>query len=73
MEEEATWDELQFSRALEKAIGDTTKKQAQPPPEYEHAQHQDVRFWLTTCKISLTATHTNGKTRWTESNTPYPS
>ena len=49
-EEEATWDELQFSQALGKAIGDTTKRPAQPPPEYEHAKHQDVRFWLTACK-----------------------
>ena len=49
-EEEATWDEIRFSRALGKAIGDTTKGPAQPPPEYEHAKHQDVRFWLTTCK-----------------------
>ena len=49
-EEEATWDDLRFSRALGKAIGDTTKQPAQPPPEYEHAKHQDVRFWLTACK-----------------------
>ena len=49
-EEEATWDEIRFSRALGKAIGDTTKRPAQPPPEYEHAKHQDVRFWLTACK-----------------------
>ena len=38
---------MRFSRALGKAIGDTTKRPAQPPPEYEHARHQDVRFWLT--------------------------
>ena len=38
------------SRALGKAIGETTKRPAQPPPEYEHAKHQDVRFWLTACK-----------------------
>ena len=49
-EDEATWDELRFSRALGKAIGDTTKQPGQPPPEYEHAKHQDVRFWLTACK-----------------------
>ena len=45
-----TWDELRFSRALGKAIGDTTKRPAQPPPEYKHAKHQDVRFWLMACK-----------------------
>ena len=49
-EEEATRDELRFSRALGKAIGDTTKRPAQPPPEYEHANHQDVRYWLTAFK-----------------------
>ena len=49
-EEEATWDELRFSRALGKAIRESTKRQAQPPPEYEHAKLQDVRFWLTACK-----------------------
>ena len=49
-EEEATWDEIRFSRALGKAIRETTKRPAQPPPEYEHAKHQDVRFWLTECK-----------------------
>ena len=43
-------DELRFSRILARAIGDTSKRQAQPPPEYEHAKHQDVRFWLTACK-----------------------
>ena len=48
-EEEATWEKLRFSRALGKAIGDTTKRPAQPP-EYEHAKHQAVRFWHTTCK-----------------------
>ena len=49
-EEEATGDELRFSRALGKAIGETTKRSAQPPPQYEHAKHQNVRFWLTACK-----------------------
>ena len=48
--EKATWDELRLSRELGKAIGDTTKQPAEPPPEYEHAKHQDVRFWLTACK-----------------------
>ena len=43
-EEEATWDEFSFSQALGKAIGDTTKRPAQPPPEYEHAKHEAVRF-----------------------------
>ena len=33
-----------------KAIGETTKRPAQPPSEYKHAKHQDIRFWLTTCK-----------------------
>ena len=33
-----------------KAIGETTKRPTQPPSEYEHAKHQDIRFWLTTCK-----------------------
>jgi len=47
---EATEDEIIFSRALGKAIGETTKRPAQPPSEYEHAKHQDIRFWLTTCK-----------------------
>jgi len=27
-----------------------TKLPAQPPSEYEHAKHQDIRFWLTPCK-----------------------
>ena len=43
-------DELRFSRILGRAIGDTSKRPAQPPPEYEHTKHQDVRFWLTACK-----------------------
>jgi len=47
---EATKDEIRFSRALGKAIGETTKPPAQPPSEYEHAKHHDIRFWLTTCK-----------------------
>ena len=53
VEEEATWDELRYSRALGKAIGDTTKRPAQPPPEYEHAKHQDVRFCLRAYKDFL--------------------
>ena len=40
-------DELRFSRILGRAIGDTSKHPAQPPSEYEHAKHPDVRFWLT--------------------------
>ena len=72
-EEEATCDEIRFSRALGKAIGDTTKRPAQPPPEYEYAKHQDVRFWLTACKDFFDLTHPNGRTRRTELNTPYPS
>jgi len=47
---EATEDEMRFSRALGKAIGETTKRPAQPPSAYEYAKHQDIRFWLTTCK-----------------------
>ena len=43
-------DELRFSRIPGRTIGDTSKRPAQPPPEYEHAKHQDVRFWLTACK-----------------------
>ena len=43
-------DELRFSRILGRPIGDSTKRPAQPPPEYEHAKHQDIRFWLTACK-----------------------
>ena len=43
-------NELRFSRILGRAIGDTTKRPAQPPPDYEHAKHQDVSFWLTACK-----------------------
>ena len=43
-------DELRFSRIMGRAIGDTSKLPAQPPPEYEHAKNQDVRFWLTACK-----------------------
>jgi len=47
---EATEDVIRFSRALGKAIGETTKRLAQPTSEYEHAKQQDIRFWLTTCK-----------------------
>jgi len=47
---EATEDEIRFSRALGKAIGGTTKGPAQPLSEYEHAKHQDIRLWQTTCK-----------------------
>jgi len=47
---ETTEDEIRFSRALGKAIGETTKRPAQPPSEYEPAKHQDILFWLTTCK-----------------------
>ena len=43
-------DELRFSRRLGRAISVTSKRPAQPPPEYEHAQHHDVRFWLTALK-----------------------
>ena len=43
-------DELRFSPILGRAIGDTSTRPAQSPPEYEHAKHQDVRFWLTACK-----------------------
>ena len=43
-------DELRFPSIPGRAIGDTSKCPAQPPPEYEHAKHQDVRFWLTACK-----------------------
>jgi len=50
---EATEDEIRFSRALGKAIGETTKRVAQPPSEYEHAKNPDIRFWLTTCKDCL--------------------
>jgi len=46
----ATEDEIRFSRALGKAIGGTTKRPVQPPSEYEHAKHPDIRFWLTTCQ-----------------------
>jgi len=47
---EATKDERRFSRPLGKAIAETTKCPAQPQSEYEHAKHQDIQFWLTTCK-----------------------
>jgi len=47
---EDTEDQIRFSRALGKAIGETTKRPAQPPSEYEHAKHQDIRFWLTSYK-----------------------
>jgi len=47
---EATEDEMRFSRALGKAIGETTKCAARLLSEYEHAKHPDIRFWLTTCK-----------------------
>jgi len=47
---EAMEDEIQFPRALAKALGETTKCPAQLPLEYKHAKHQDIRFWLTTCK-----------------------
>jgi len=41
-------EEIRFSRAFGKAIGETRKRQAQPKSEYEHAKHQDIRFGLTT-------------------------
>jgi len=47
---EGTKDEIRFSRGSGKAIGETTKRRAQPPSEYEHTKHQDIQFWLTTCK-----------------------
>jgi len=45
---QATEDEIPFSRGLGKAIGETTKRLAQPGSKDEHAKHQDIRFWLTT-------------------------
>jgi len=47
---EAMEDEIRFSRALGKAIGETTKGPAQPPSEYKHAKPKDIRLWVTTCK-----------------------
>jgi len=47
---EAMEDEIPVSRALGQAIGEITKRATQPLSEYEHAKHQGVRFWLTTCK-----------------------
>jgi len=47
---EVTEDAIRFSTALGKAIGERTKAPAQPPLEYEHAKHQDIRFWLNTGK-----------------------
>ena len=47
---EPTEDQIQFSRALGKAIRETTKRPAQPPSGYEHAKHQDIWVLLTTCK-----------------------
>jgi len=41
---QATEDEIRFSRALGNAIGEITKRPAQPPSEYQHAKHQDIRF-----------------------------
>jgi len=69
---EATEDEIGFSRALGNAIGETTKRPAQPPSEYEHAKHQDVPFGLTTCKDFSIETHTSGRTRRIVFNTPCP-
>ena len=43
-------DQLRFSRILGRAIGDISKRPAQPTPEYEHAKHQDFTFWLTAGK-----------------------
>jgi len=45
---DATENQIQFSRALGKSIGKTTKCPGQPPSEDEHAKHQDIQFWLTT-------------------------
>ena len=47
---EATEDEIRFARALGKAIGETMRRPAQPPSEYKHAKHQDIRFCVTTGK-----------------------
>jgi len=47
---EAKEDKIRFSRAFGKARGENTKRPAQPPSEYDHAKHQDIRLWLTTCK-----------------------
>ena len=72
-EEEATGDELRFSRALEKAIGETTKRQRNLPLNMNTPNTRMLGFDLQPAKISLTATHTNGKTRRIELNMPYPS
>jgi len=47
---DATEDKIRISWALGNAIGDTTKRPAQPTSEYEHARYLDIRFWLTTWK-----------------------
>jgi len=69
---EATEDEIRFAWALGKAIEETTKSTAQRPSGVEHAKHQDIWFWLTTCKDFSIATPTSGKTRRTISSRPCP-
>jgi len=61
----ATEDEIRFSRALGKAIGEIPKPPAQPPSEYEHAKDQEIQFWLSTRRMFLIKTHTSGRTRRT--------
>ena len=50
---EGTEDEIRFSWPLGNAIGETTKRSAQPLSEYQHAKNQDIRFWVTTGKDFL--------------------
>ena len=63
-------DELRFSRILGRAIGDTSKRPAQPPPEYEHANTKMLGFGSQPARISLIATPSNGESRQIESNMP---
>jgi len=41
---QAIEDEIRFSRALERATGETTKLPAKLQSEYKHTKYQDSRF-----------------------------
>jgi hypothetical protein len=43
-------DLRKFSQIMSRALGETARRPADPPAEFTHAKHQDVRVWLFACK-----------------------